>query len=197
MLRYNILRAEIYRHRKNKIFIGVWLSLVECLVRDQEAGGSNPLTPTSKTKALAFVFCCKRIWTRAEVNDSLRRLSEPRWQSRRRAGENSNPLTPTSKTKAKKAESIDAICVFRLFLFLSVNEVLPQKVRLMLSNCCQKFCLLKIIWKIFIPPLDLELTLRCIMWSKMRWTGSIIRSHSTRQPLKQENLYGTDRKSVV
>lgn len=96
MLRYNILRAEIYRHRKNKIFIGVWLSLVECLVRDQEAGGSNP-------------------------------------------------LTPTSKTKAKKAESIDAICVFRLFLFLSVNEVLPQKVRLVLSNCCQKFCLSKII----------------------------------------------------
>ena len=31
---------------ENKIFIGVWLSLVECLVRDQEAGGSNPLTPT-------------------------------------------------------------------------------------------------------------------------------------------------------
>ncbi len=28
--------------------IGVWLSLVECLVRDQEAGGSNPLTPTKK-----------------------------------------------------------------------------------------------------------------------------------------------------
>ena len=27
---------------------GVWLSLVECLVRDQEAGGSNPLTPTSR-----------------------------------------------------------------------------------------------------------------------------------------------------
>jgi hypothetical protein len=24
----------------------VWLSLVERLVRDQEAGGSNPLTPT-------------------------------------------------------------------------------------------------------------------------------------------------------
>ena len=24
----------------------MWLSLVECLVRDQEAGGSNPLTPT-------------------------------------------------------------------------------------------------------------------------------------------------------
>lgn len=28
--------------------VGVWLSLVECLVRDQEAGGSNPLTPTTK-----------------------------------------------------------------------------------------------------------------------------------------------------
>ncbi len=26
--------------------VGVWLSLVERLVRDQEAGGSNPLTPT-------------------------------------------------------------------------------------------------------------------------------------------------------
>ena len=26
---------------------GVWLSLVERLVRDQEAGGSSPLTPTS------------------------------------------------------------------------------------------------------------------------------------------------------
>ena len=29
--------------------IGVWLSLVERLVRDQEAGGSNPLTPTKKS----------------------------------------------------------------------------------------------------------------------------------------------------
>ena len=31
------------------VFFGVWLSLVECLVRDQEAGGSNPLTPTTKS----------------------------------------------------------------------------------------------------------------------------------------------------
>ena len=28
--------------------IGVWLSLVERLVRDQEAEGSNPFTPTKK-----------------------------------------------------------------------------------------------------------------------------------------------------
>ena len=28
------------------IFFGAWLSLVERLVRDQEAGGSNPLAPT-------------------------------------------------------------------------------------------------------------------------------------------------------
>ena len=34
----------------NFIFFGVWLSLVECLVRDQEAGGSNPLTPTKKSQ---------------------------------------------------------------------------------------------------------------------------------------------------
>ena len=30
------------------LYFGVWLSLVERLVRDQEAGGSNPLTPTRK-----------------------------------------------------------------------------------------------------------------------------------------------------
>ena len=35
---------------------GVWLSLVECLVRDQEAGGSNPLTPTIKMTAFAVFF---------------------------------------------------------------------------------------------------------------------------------------------
>ena len=28
--------------------IGVWLSMVECLVRDQEAAGSNPVTPMRK-----------------------------------------------------------------------------------------------------------------------------------------------------
>ena len=35
---------------------GVWLSLVECLVRDQEAGGSNPLTPTIKMTAFLPSF---------------------------------------------------------------------------------------------------------------------------------------------
>ena len=39
---------------KAKYIIGVWLSLVECLVRDQEAGGSNPLTPTSQEPRHAF-----------------------------------------------------------------------------------------------------------------------------------------------
>ena len=33
------------------VAIGVWLSLVERLVRDQEAAGSNPVTPTTKVKA--------------------------------------------------------------------------------------------------------------------------------------------------
>ena len=37
---------------------GVWLSLVECLVRDQEAGGSNPLTPTIKMTAFCRLFLC-------------------------------------------------------------------------------------------------------------------------------------------
>jgi hypothetical protein len=31
----------------NSSFVGAWLSLVERLVRDQEAGGSNPLAPTT------------------------------------------------------------------------------------------------------------------------------------------------------
>ena len=41
--------------RKN----GVWLSLVERLVRDQEAAGSNPVTPTKKPTSTAVLvgFC--------------------------------------------------------------------------------------------------------------------------------------------
>ena len=35
--------------------IGVWLSPVECLVRDQEAAGSNPVTPIMK-KDPSWVF---------------------------------------------------------------------------------------------------------------------------------------------
>ena len=34
-----------WRTRYPDVF-GAWLSLVERLVRDQEAGGSNPLAPT-------------------------------------------------------------------------------------------------------------------------------------------------------
>src|SRR5579863_6431823 len=34
---------------------GAWLSLVERLVRDQEAGGSNPLAPTNSFKNLQVV----------------------------------------------------------------------------------------------------------------------------------------------
>jgi hypothetical protein len=33
--------------REYPLAIGAWLSLVERLVRDQEAGGSNPLAPTN------------------------------------------------------------------------------------------------------------------------------------------------------
>src|SRR5258708_5887531 len=36
----------------NYSFLGAWLSLVERLVRDQEAGGSNPLAPTNYPSAL-------------------------------------------------------------------------------------------------------------------------------------------------
>ena len=39
---------------------GVWLSLVECLVRVQEAAGSNPATPTtsSRTAVRGDFFVC-------------------------------------------------------------------------------------------------------------------------------------------
>gem|GEM_PF-1730144 len=46
---------------KIRIFdqIGVWLSPVEHLVRDEGVGGSNPLTPTHNTPGdplIAFLF---------------------------------------------------------------------------------------------------------------------------------------------
>ena len=34
--------------KSGKRAFGAWLSLVERLVRDQEAGGSNPLAPTKE-----------------------------------------------------------------------------------------------------------------------------------------------------
>ena len=37
------------------LYFGVWLSLVERLVRDQEAGSSNLLTPTTKHKVVCGV----------------------------------------------------------------------------------------------------------------------------------------------
>ena len=51
--------------------IGAWLSLVERLVRDQEAGGSNPLAPTipsfdsfhlSATQQFQIALSLKRNW---------------------------------------------------------------------------------------------------------------------------------------
>ena len=42
-------------------FIGVWLSLVERYVRDVEAAGSNPVTPTANghlQKEMAINFLC-------------------------------------------------------------------------------------------------------------------------------------------
>lgn len=52
MLWYNIIRTK---------FIGMWLSLVERLVWDQDAAGSNPVIPTksgSLMTAAFFVYIC-------------------------------------------------------------------------------------------------------------------------------------------
>ena len=70
--------------QKSNIF-GVWLSLVERLVRDQEVGRSNRLTPT-KTKSTpreCFLFCCG--WVRFDSLFALRQ----KWRapSERRRGE--------------------------------------------------------------------------------------------------------------
>ena len=53
--------------------IGVWLSPVECLVRDQEAAGSNPVTPMRKTaKSLRFggllIFAFSGLTTGSTIN---------------------------------------------------------------------------------------------------------------------------------
>ena len=41
----------------NKPRVGVWLSLVERCVRDAEAGGSNPLTPTKANRCARLLRC--------------------------------------------------------------------------------------------------------------------------------------------
>ncbi len=59
--------------------IGVWLSPVECLVRDQEAAGSNPVTPMIKTLVIfsdseSFLFFQYRLHRNLSVikwNDGL------------------------------------------------------------------------------------------------------------------------------
>lgn len=38
----------------NMFYAGVWLSLVERLVRDQEVAGSNPVTPTTIPKGFTM-----------------------------------------------------------------------------------------------------------------------------------------------
>ena len=73
-------------NRANQI-IGVWLSSVERLVRDQEAAGSNPVTPTRRvgkanSKSLVnvslqgFLFCCEfGLTTCLTIDEKTRRFS--------------------------------------------------------------------------------------------------------------------------
>ena len=55
---YSFARLWVVRHNGNSYTgdIGAWLSLVERLVRDQEAGGSNPLAPTKLFNKLQGLF---------------------------------------------------------------------------------------------------------------------------------------------
>jgi hypothetical protein len=47
-------------------YVGAWLSLVERLVRDQEAGGSNPLAPTIPSCHLRGIPKIKYMSAKAE-----------------------------------------------------------------------------------------------------------------------------------
>ena len=44
--RLSILLDKIGKDRYNTVHVGMWLSLVERIVRDDEAAGSNPVIPT-------------------------------------------------------------------------------------------------------------------------------------------------------
>src|SRR5450830_1553381 len=46
-----------YTYPRGGSTVGVWLSLVERCVRDAEAGGSNPLTPTRPVFPIRLPYC--------------------------------------------------------------------------------------------------------------------------------------------
>lgn len=52
----NILKMIYNTSRALKKVFGVWLSLVEYLVWDQGAAGSNPVTPMKKRELLQLSF---------------------------------------------------------------------------------------------------------------------------------------------
>ncbi len=127
ILRYNILRAEIFRCEKTRIFIGVWLSLVECLVRDQEAGGSNPLTPTKKTKAGSLRFLLQEDLNGAGVNDSLRWLSEPRRPSGDEPREFKSSHSDQKDEGGKKQKTSTVSAFFAFFFSLMSMKFCSKK----------------------------------------------------------------------
>ena len=77
--------------------VGMWLSLVERLVRDQEAGGSNPLIPT-------IFFYEKRVYARyfflTEIRKRIRSLRRPE-ASRKRL------IIVFSRVREERKHSID------------------------------------------------------------------------------------------
>ena len=59
-MRFDGLLKDFYHGKtsnfKFNIYFGVWLSLVERFVRDEEAGSSNLLTPTKRTDGFGYLF---------------------------------------------------------------------------------------------------------------------------------------------
>ena len=69
-----VYNTEVKRKRYFFWLTGVWLSLVECLVRDQEAGGSNPLTPT---KSLGRFRSDREKTRKAEISRDFSAFFDP------------------------------------------------------------------------------------------------------------------------
>ena len=64
---------------REKTRSGVWLSLVERLVRDQEAAGSNPVTPTinHSLRLARGALCWRKSASRTSRNDGVERRRAP------------------------------------------------------------------------------------------------------------------------
>ena len=117
------------------VAIGVWLSLVERLVRDQEAAGSNPVTPTTKAKATTVaLFFCKVPYRRSladRTNGTKGRLCQKAPGERFGEAE-----TAQSRERQKRAgERVPRPCDGGGQALVRIQSLRPPKLRRRQSPC--------------------------------------------------------------